>query len=222
MRSFSSTYCLLLMEDNLFSTYSYYLFIVSFKYFLYSKLPKWMKQTFCFLFLFILFSCSKKKEDAPNTVAFISFSADGTAYNWKENIDTRSDNFMSLWLLLSSLGGNYTFYADNTSIDFPHPARRLTFTIPSTTLLINTPYRVTIADNTTFYRSFFVEVQTTLNKDISKIYETSEADDYAIMTFTKIEGKRANGTFMARLTRRSDKSKVEISQGNFENVFIRQ
>ncbi len=45
--------------------------------------------------------------------------------------------------------------------------------------------------------------------------------DFATITFTRVDGKRADGTFSAKLTRASDSAKVNITDGIFKNVEIK-
>jgi hypothetical protein len=80
---------------------------------------------------------------------------------------------------------------------------------------------------------FIIAVHPGFGNDPTGIYEISQAGDYGTITITKIQdnlpsqfvsatARRANGTFTARLTRRSDGAKVEITGGKFEYVEIGQ
>lgn len=52
----------------------------------------------------------------------------------------------------------------------------------------------------------------------SGIYESAEADDFGTVTIIKIQNNNTDGVFTARLTRRGDNAKVEVTGGQFKNV----
>lgn len=170
-------------------------------------------RNFLFILLISLFSCSED-DTSPPPVASVSFSVDGTNYNWKQVDDQSSNDYLQFSIIQSFGGGQYTFYADQSGSPFYYPVgKMIKFSIPINSLTVNTTYTVT-HENTATDRDAITIVTS------SHIYESTGEGDFGSMTITNLQNNKADGIFTARLTRRVDNATVQVTGGQFKNVEI--
>jgi len=166
------------------------------------------------IFLVVLFSCSKDDDNSP-PVASISFSLNGTQYNWKQVDDQRSEDFLQFSIIKSYGGDHYTLHVSQPGPYSYADPKYISFRFPATTLTVNTTYTVT-------HDNIIYEEPAIYFYASSNVYESTAADDFGTITITKIQNDIVDGTFTARLTRRSNNAKIQVTGGQFKNVEIFQ
>jgi hypothetical protein len=170
------------------------------------------------LFVF-LFSCSKDPVKTP-LLGSVSFSANGTSYSWNEQNTSSAANYLTMDIYLSAPG----IYHLNITNQFSGnliPQKTVDLTFLTSALRTNTPFTYT---NTTAVNPLFpphqVVVSTVTGNDLTTVYNGYDIGDFATVTITGVHDQLADGNFTARLTRLSDLAKINITNGNFQNVKI--
>jgi hypothetical protein len=174
----------------------------------------------CLWVILALFSCSKENDftppPSPPPIGSLSFSINGTTFNWKEERNTASSNFLDI-----AIYPDWSGYILNASTLNPNlPYRFVNLPIQTPTLGVNTPFTFLNNGNRP---NLAVAISTapTPYVDPSVDYRAYLGDQVTV-NITKIQDKRASGTFSANLTRGSDSSKVNITEGRFVNIRITQ
>ena len=154
----------------------------------------------------------------------VSFTANGVSYSWIEQMDQTAStaNTFLLMYIYTSTAGTYHFNVSNASSPWLIPAKELFITfqapVPFTT---NTPFTLT---NTTaisgLYFPHSIAAYSGTVFEPANVFNASEIGDFATITLTAIHDNRADGNFTAKLTRMSDTSVVNITNGAFKNVEI--
>ncbi len=189
------------------------------------------KGIFAFLLSFIslslilfLLSCTKK-DSPPPPVAYVSFSVNGSSYNWVEKKTSSADDDMVIGIFKSRGGhnkGKYYFHANSAYASFSPPGKKVFLSTETSNLATNTPF--TYALTSTFTSGLAPHEVIATNVNIAyyppTIFKATEIGDFATITFTRIEDNRADGTFAAKLTRLSDSAKIDITNGIFKNVEV--
>lgn len=168
-----------------------------------------------FTLIVSLFSCSKNPTKEP-LVGSVSFSVNGTSYNWRESSNNSDYLYMFIY---TSTTGTYHFTVTSAGSTFPVPfIKEIFLTFPSTSLTTNTPFTYTNTNDSSIYRPSIVVSASTAYDPFSAY--RADIGDYSTVTITGIHDKRADGSFSARLTRVSDLAKINIINGTFKNVEI--
>jgi len=116
-------------------------------------------------FVAIVFSCSKPKIEKP-TVGSVSFSANGASYNWTEENDVHSINYLAMNFITSP--GTYSFNVSSNWINSNLlPAKAIKFEIPVSTFALNTPYTYIVPASPPFYPLGSVVVSNATSYDAS-------------------------------------------------------
>lgn len=173
-----------------------------------------------FLMIITFFSCSKDSNSV--TVGSISFTADGTTYNWTEENSSIKDDYLAMYISNTSPGVYYLNVSNQFSATL-HPSREvyLTFEAPTLTAT-NTPhtYTNTIADN--LYPPHYISVSNITISDPVHLFLASKVGNAATTTITSVKNNKVSGTFSATLTRASDQAVINITNGSFANIEIVQ
>ncbi len=193
------------------------------------------KGIFAFLLSFIslglilfLLSCTKK-DFSPPPVAYVSFSVNGSSYNWVEQKTSSAGDNMAIGIYKFMAGpqkGKYYFHASSAFGSLSPPGKKVFLSTETSTLTPNTSftYALTSTFTSTFTSGLAPHEVIATNVNIAyytqTIFKATEIGDFATITFTRIEGKRADGTFSAKLTRLSDSAKIDITNGIFKNVEV--
>ena len=177
------------------------------------------------LILFLL-SCTKK-DSPPPPVAYVSFSVNGSSYTWTEVKNTSAGDKIVIGIYKHTEGhpqkGKYYFHASSAFASLSPPEKRVFLSTETSTLTTNTPF--TYALTSTFTPVFapheVIATNLTSSYHPLTIFKATEIGDFATITFTRINDKRADGTFGAKLTRLSDSAKINITDGIFKNVEVK-
>ncbi len=185
------------------------------------KPPRMANRISCLIVILALFSCTKKdnepdfKNSVPPLLGSLSFSIDGIIHDWKENKNTASSDYLEMAIYPD--WGGYTLNA-GTNLSPDHPNR-----------LVNLPIQMIAVDTSFTYihrneipnLAIAISTATTPHYNPRVDYRAHQGDEVTV-TITRIEDNKAHGTFSAKLTRGSDSSKVDITNGSFKNIRIDQ
>ena len=171
--------------------------------------------------IIVLFcACLKDKGGAIPPNGSISFSANGKLYSWVQNNNQADTAFLPI-IIFNSGSGAYLLSVSNALATPPVARKELRITIPTSNLSVNIPYTFTNSSNTNPPYPHHVIVATSLGGgDPSTTYNASESGDYITLIITRIQDGRAYGLFSGKLTRASDKAKIDITGGVFESIEI--
>jgi len=151
----------------------------------------------------------------------VKFTVDGTTYSWIEQKDQTPANTFLLMNIEGSTAGTYFFIVSNAFSGSLIPAKEkvITFQAP-VPLTTNTPF--TLANTSTpSFPPHSIAVFTSTAFEPSRVYYASRIGDFATITITSIhDNNRADGNFTAELTRLSDSTSVNVTNGRFKNVKI--
>ncbi len=190
------------------------------------------KGIFAFLLSFIslglilfLLSCTKK-DSSPPPVAYVSFSVNGSSYSWREQKKSPADDYMVIGIYKFAAGpqkGKYFFDATSAYASLAPPGKRVFLSTETSTLATNTgfTYALTSTFTPVFAPHEIIATNRTSSYHPPTIFKATEIGDFATITFTRINDKRADGTFAAKLTRLSDSAKINITNGIFKNVEVK-
>jgi hypothetical protein len=119
--------------------------------------------------------------------------------------------------------GKYFFDATSAYASLAPPGKRVFLSTETSTLATNTgfTYALTSTFTPVFAPHEIIATNRTSSYHPPTIFKATEIGDFATITFTRINDKRADGTFAAKLTRLSDSAKINITNGIFKNVEVK-
>jgi hypothetical protein len=168
----------------------------------------------------ILSSCTKTASTSGTDTATLTFTANGTTYNWTEN-RTMGDSTFMFMTIYKVTPTNYGFGATNTGNPPNIPIRYVGYILPTISLAVNTPYTTTTtATAGNGAMEIAVSVAGGITVDPKYSYSSTTIGDFATMTFTNLHDGKADGTFTAKLTRKSDNAVINITAGQFKNITV--
>jgi hypothetical protein len=173
----------------------------------------------CLAFIASFISCSKDSQQSTPT-GTVSFIINGALYSWNEQNDDSREDYLTM-AIYSAGTGAYRFSATNEYSVHLHPLRMVYLTMMTNSLVTNSPFTYS---NTTqvdpSYPPHQISVSNISIYDPVHYYSAYGIGDFATVTITKIHDNRADGTFSARMTRLSDSTSINITDGVFKNVEI--
>lgn len=172
-----------------------------------------------FAFIASILSCTKDSQQAA-PAGTISFTVNGAFYSWSEQNDDSREDFLSMGIY-SAGPDAYHFNATNEYSLHLHPLRMVNLIIQANSLVTNTPFTNTnmIANNPSGAPNQ-ISVANVSIYDPVHYFSGYAVGDFATVTITNIHDNRADGSFSARMTRRSDSTSINITDGVFKNVEI--
>lgn len=175
------------------------------------------------LFAIIVSLCSCSKDShykAP--VGTVSFTANGIPYSWYEENDESKEEYLTMYIF-SPGTGVYRFSTTNEYGQHLRPLRMVYLTMMTNSLVTNTPFTYTNTTSTDpSYPPHEISVSNYTTFDPAHYFSAYAVGDFATVTITSIHDKRADGNFSARMTRLSDSTSINITNGLFKNVEIQQ
>ena len=152
----------------------------------------------------------------------VSFSVNGTFYSWNEQDSQNASNANTFLLMniYSAAPGTYIFYVSNAASNWLIPGKEINLTFNTNTLTTNTPFTLTNTTAPSYPYPHEIVIYPSTVYDAAYVYFASSIGDFATVTITNIHDGRADGSFSAKLTRVSDASTINITNGIFKNVEI--
>ncbi len=117
--------------------------------------------------------------------------------------------------------GKYYFHASSAFGSLSPPGKKVYLETETSTLATNTPFTYALTFTSGLAPHEVIATNVNIAYYTQTIFKATEIGDFATITFTRIEGKRADGTFSAKLTRLSDSAKINITDGIFKNVEVK-